>query len=97
MATYVFLFQFTNQGIQGFRDSPKRADATAKLIEKFGGKMTSIVWTMGPYDGVFTAELPDDDVATAVALEVCSHGDIRTTTLRGFDRQAYMNLVGKLS
>ena len=96
MGTYVFLFQFTPQGMRDFRDSPKRAEATAQAIQKLGGKMTSIVWTMGPYDGLITAELPDDDAATAIALHTCSLGNIRTTTLRAFDREAFAKLIGKL-
>src|SRR4051812_33905731 len=96
MGVYVFLFKFTDQGIREFKDSPRRAEATAATIEKLGGKLKSILWTMGQYDGLFTAELPNDEAAAAVAFSVSSSGFIKTTTLRGFDREEFSKLVAKL-
>jgi uncharacterized protein with GYD domain len=87
MPTYVTLANFTDQGIRNYADSPKRAKAFTDLVEQAGGEVKNLVWTMGAYDVVAITEAPDDVTATAVALKVASLGNIRTTTLRGFDME----------
>ena len=85
MPTYVSLVNFTDQGIRNFKDTPKRAQAFSDLVEQMGGKLTGIYWTLGAYDAVAITEAPDDETAFAAALKVSSLGNVRTTTLRGFD------------
>jgi len=40
-------------------------------------------------------EAPDDETATASALATGSHGNVRTTTLRAFDREEAKGIVGR--
>jgi uncharacterized protein with GYD domain len=95
MATYVSLVNWTEQGIKGFRDAPARADAAAKLASKHGGSITSILWTIGPYDLVGVSEFPDDESATAFALELGSAGNIRTTTMRAFGAEEVGAIIAR--
>ena len=97
MANYVMLINFTEQGIQNFKDTEDRADAAASRLEELGGKLKDIYWTVGPYDIVLAAEAPDDETMTAFALEVSSLGNVRTTTLRAFDRDEIGAIIGKVS
>ncbi len=95
MATFVSLVNWTEQGIKNFRDTAKRADAFAELVKKRGGSVKGIWWTLGEYDVVAVTEAPDDETATAVLLELGSLGNVRTQTLRAFDRDEIQRIVAK--
>ena len=95
MATYVTLANFTDQGIRNFSDTTKRAKAFMELVDQMGGEVKSIVWTMGAYDLVTITEAPDDETATAVALKVAALGNVRTTTLRGFNMEEIQEIIEK--
>jgi uncharacterized protein with GYD domain len=95
MATYVSLVNFTDQGMRNYTDSPKRAVAFKEMVEEMGGTVKEIVWTMGAYDVVAIIELADDETATAAALKISSLGNVRTTTLRGFDMEEMEEIIQK--
>ena len=97
MASYVTLANFTDQGIRNFQDTPRRAKAFQDLVEQSGGKVTAMLWTMGVYDVVAMVEAPDDETATAVALKVSSLGNVRTTTLRGFNLEEMEGIIKSAS
>jgi len=50
MATYIVLFNFTDQGIRNVKQSPERGKAAIAASEKLGIKTKDIYWTMGAYD-----------------------------------------------
>ncbi|HEY7469210.1 MAG TPA: GYD domain-containing protein [Acidimicrobiia bacterium] len=93
MATYVTLANFTDQGVRNFSDTPKRAQAFMDLVAEMGGRVKEICWTMGVYDVVAIVEAPDDETATAAALKVSALGNVRTTTLRGFDLDEMKGII----
>lgn len=95
MATFVGLVNWTDQGIRNFKDTAKRADAFTQLVERHGGKVKEIWWTLGEYDIVAVAEAPDDETWTALALELGSLGYVRTQTLRAFDRTEIERIIAK--
>ena len=97
MATFVSLINWTDQGVKNFRDTAKRADAFGELMEKRGGSVKGIYWTLGEYDLVAITEAPDAETATAALLEVGSLGNIRTTTLQAFDREGIQRIINKTS
>ncbi len=97
MATYVSLVNYTDQGIRTVKETLDRADAAAEMMEQLGGKMKEVYWTLGPYDVVTLVEAPDDETATALALAAGSRGNVRTTTLRAFDRDEVKGIIGKIS
>ncbi|HEX9123070.1 MAG TPA: GYD domain-containing protein [Actinomycetota bacterium] len=95
MATYVHLVNFTDQGIKNFRESAKRADAFAELVQKNGGTLKDIYWTLGEYDIVVITEAPDSETATAVLLQLAALGNVRTATMEAFDREAFDRILAK--
>ena len=97
MAKYVTLINWTEQGVQAFKDTLDRAEAARSLAERLGGSLTTVYWTVGPYDIVAIAEFPDDETATAFALGSSSQGNIRTTTLRAFDAEEMRHIVDRAS
>jgi uncharacterized protein with GYD domain len=51
---------------------------------------------MGAYDAVFTADGPDDDSMTALAVSMGSIGNIRTQTMRAFSADEMKRILDKL-
>ena len=97
MPTYVALLNFTDQGIRTVRDTLDRAERAAELGEqKYGARIEQIYWTVGPYDIVLIIEAPDDESATAFLLEAGSMGNIRSTTLRAYDREEMRGIIERL-
>lgn len=95
MAIFVSLVNWTDQGIAGFKDTSKRVDAVEQTLAKHGGRIRDMYWTIGPYDVVAVIEAPDDESATAALLEIGARGNVRTTTLRGFDRAEMEAIISK--
>lgn len=93
MPTYVALANWTDQGIAEFKASTKRADAFAKVLQQAGGKLRDIHWTIGPYDIVAIADVPDDETMTAALLQLGALGNIRTTTLRAFSKREFADIA----
>ena len=93
MATYVVLFNWTDQGIKSFQESPARVEAAAKELEKDEVRIKSIFWTIGPHDLVAIIKAPSDEKLTSALLKLGAQGNIRTTTLRAFDREEFAQLI----
>lgn len=96
MATFILLCNFTDQGIRNVKDSVKRADAVKEAAQKAGVQMKDIMWTLGGYDLVVTFEAPDDAAMTAFALTVGSAGNVRTHTMRAFNRAEMSAILSKM-
>jgi uncharacterized protein with GYD domain len=97
MNKYVILWKFTEKGIANVQASPDRAEAFGAAARKFGAKVETMLWTVGPYDGVAIVEAPDDESVSALALATGKLGNISTCTLRGYDMAAFRKIVGKLA
>jgi uncharacterized protein with GYD domain len=95
MSTYVSLLNWTDQGIRNVKETLQRADSASELAQKHGGSL-QVYWTVGPYDLVCLIEAPDDESAIAFLLEVSSAGNIRTTTLRAYDREEMSGILERL-
>ena len=95
MATYVNLIKFTEQGIRNFKETVSRAEKYWGAVKAAGGRMIQEVWTLGEYDMIALFEAPDDETAAALALQACSLGNVRTTTLRAFTAVEMQRIVSK--
>ena len=96
MPTYISPLNFTDQGIRTVKDTPDRAQRAAETAEKHGARFEQLYWTVGPYDIVTIIEAPDDESATAALLEISSWGNIRTTTLRAYNREEMSSILERL-
>jgi uncharacterized protein with GYD domain len=96
MPTYVSLINWTDEGIRTVRETLDRADKFEELAQKHGASLEQVYWTVGPYDIVAIIEAPDDESATAVLLEGSTLGNIRTTTLRAYDRDQMSGIIQRL-
>jgi uncharacterized protein with GYD domain len=86
MATYVVLFNWTDQGIKSFKDSPSRVDAANEAWADLGVRVESIYWTIGAYDLVGIMEAPDDAALTSALLRLAAVGNVRSTSMRALSR-----------
>ena len=96
MPTYVTLINWSDQGIRNVRETLDRAAKADELAQKYGARFGQLYWTVGPYDIVATIEAPDDESATAFLLELGSLGNVRTTTLRAYDREEMSGIIERL-
>jgi uncharacterized protein with GYD domain len=96
MPTYVILANYTHQGIQTIKDSPKRVDGVRKMIKEMGGDLKEFYLTLGQYDFVAVAEAPSDEVVAKVLLAVGSAGNVRTITLKAFPEADFRKIVAGL-
>jgi uncharacterized protein with GYD domain len=85
MTTYVTLINWTDQGIKNFKDTTHRAQEFTNSVEKVGGQVRELLWTVGEYDIVCVVDFPNDEAATASLLQVGAMGNIRTKTMRAFN------------
>jgi uncharacterized protein with GYD domain len=96
MATYIVLAHFSDQGIRGVKDSPKRADAFKALAKKAGANVKELYWTLGSYDIVAIVEAPDVETITAIGLSIGKLGNARTETLRAFSKAEMAAILNKV-
>jgi uncharacterized protein with GYD domain len=96
MPTYVVLMNWTDQGVKTARDTVQRRDQAEALAQRHATSIEQVYWTVGPYDLVTIVEAPDDESATAMLLELGTAGNLRTTTLRAYDREEMSRIIERL-
>jgi uncharacterized protein with GYD domain len=96
MSTYIILINYTDQGIRNIKDSPKRLDASKKMLKDMGGEVKEFYLTMGSYDIAIVVNAPSDAVIAKFALATGSLGNVRTTTLTAFPEAEYRKIIGEL-
>ena len=97
MATYILLANFTDQGIRNVKESTKRAEAFREMAKKLGVTVKEIYWTLGQYDVVVSLEAPDAATVTALSLNLCALGNVRTQTLAAFSADEMDRILGKMT
>jgi len=95
MSHYIILINFTDQGIKNVQDSPKRAEAFKSAVEKKGGKVINLYYTLGKHDIVATP--PNDEAISSVLYVTGSLGNVRTKTLKAFPMSEAAKIIEKLS
>jgi uncharacterized protein with GYD domain len=97
VATYIVLCHFSDQGIRGVKDSPKRAKAFKAQAKKAGVNVKAFYWTLGSYDMVSIIEAPNVETITALGLSVGKLGNVRTETLPAFDNAEMAAILKKVA
>lgn len=96
MPTYIVLANWTEEGIQNIKESPKRLNMAKKAFKAAGARLKTFTMTMGRYDMVVVAEAPDDETIARLALAIGAGGAVRTETLRAFTEAEYRKIVTSL-
>ena len=80
MAQFMVQFAYTAGAWAALSKNPTdRAKAFGSLVKKMGGKLGSLHYTMGDFDGVAIFEAPDDATAMAIVVAAARPGHLRTT------------------
>ena len=96
MATYISLWNFSDQGIRAVKDTTKRAGIMKEMAQKAGVTVKDIYWTLGTYDGVVLFEAPNEEAVAALGLALGALGNVRTQTVRAFSVDEMNGVLGKL-
>lgn len=97
MTTYVSLINWTDQGIENFRETTHRAQDFSKLVESAGGTVRELLWTVGEYDIICIADFPGEEAGVAALLKVSSAGSIRSSTMRAFNSEEMAGIIRRTS
>jgi uncharacterized protein with GYD domain len=96
VATYISLWNFSDQGIRAVKDTTKRAGIMKEMAQKAGVTVKDIYWTLGTYDGVVLFEAPNEEAVAALGLALGALGNVRTQTVRAFSLDEMNGVLGKL-
>jgi uncharacterized protein with GYD domain len=97
MATYLVLFNFTQQGIQKIKDLPTRVEQARQVFKGQGATVREFYAVLGAdFDTLFIAQAPNDEAIAKAALAVSALGNVRTRTVRAFDEGEAGRLVSGL-
>jgi uncharacterized protein with GYD domain len=96
MATYVTLYNFTDQGIRDIKDTVKRVEAAKKVAKNFGVTIKEALWTQGQCDLVVISETSDEVSANALMLSTLKLGNVRGTTMHAFTAAEMEKILAKV-
>jgi uncharacterized protein with GYD domain len=96
MPTYISLLRYTQLGIANIKQGPTRLDAAKQAYRKAGGELKAFYLTLGQYDAIAIAELPDDTALAKIALSLGALGNIRTESMRAFQETEFRKIIAEL-
>jgi uncharacterized protein with GYD domain len=96
MATYVTLYNFTEQGLRDIKGTVKRLEANRKAASEAGITFKEVLWLEGAYDLMVVVEAPDEKAAIARGLSVAKQGYVRGQTLRAFSAADMAKILEKV-
>lgn len=81
MAKYLFRAKYTQAGVAGLlkEGGSSRREALRQTIEGMGGTLHDLFYAFGDWDLFLVTELPDDETATAVSLNISAAGALEVT------------------
>jgi uncharacterized protein with GYD domain len=96
MLPYILLMKLTDQGIKDIKNVGEGIEEGIKVWQEMGGKFIGFYAVIGEYDYVAIGEAPSDQAAMTFALRLSSQGNVRTTTLKAFTKEEFVEMLEKL-
>jgi uncharacterized protein with GYD domain len=93
---FILSMSFTDQGIRGIKDAPKRAQAARELAKKVGVEIKQVYLTSGEFDLLVIVETPNGDNMAKFALALGMQGNVHTRTARAWTQDEFQKLVSEL-
>jgi uncharacterized protein with GYD domain len=93
---FIVSLNWTEQGIRGIKEAPKRAQNARDLAKKMGIEIKEIYLTSGDSDLVAILDSPNGDNVAKFALAIGSQGSVRSRTCRAWTQTEYMKLISEL-
>jgi uncharacterized protein with GYD domain len=80
MAIFITQGRFTREYLKSGLAKPEdRQAAISRLCEQAGGKLLNLYFTLGQYDFIIIAEMPDAQAASLISLVAAAGGGIENT------------------
>jgi uncharacterized protein with GYD domain len=97
MPQYMLQFSYNAEAMAALSKSPvDRTESVAALAKKMGGKLVSLMYTMGEFDGVAIIEAPDDVAGMATIIAASAPGHLkRTQTTRLYTSAEFVAALKK--
>ena len=74
----------------------ERVESASEMAQsKHGVNLERIYWTVGAHDLVAVLDAPDVESVSAFLLDVAAAGNVRSTTMRAFDRDEMAAILGR--
>ena len=96
MPMFILSLGWTDQGIRGVKDAPRRSQAAKELASKVGVEIKQIYLTSGDDDLLLIVDTPDGDNVAKFALALSSLGNVRTRTSRAWPEPEFHKLISEL-
>ena len=96
MSLYVVLVNWTDQGARNVKDTVKRGEAFVAAAKQYNCKVRELLWTMGSYDAVAIVEAPNDEAMSTLSLSTAMQGNVRTLTMRAYEKDAFAKVIAGL-
>lgn len=96
MPTFMLSLNWTDQGIKGIKDAPKRIQAGRELAKKVGVEIRHLYLTAGGTDLVLFVDAPMGDNIAKFALALGSAGNVHTRTGRAWTEAEFLKIVSEL-
>jgi uncharacterized protein with GYD domain len=96
MPMFILSLGWTDQGIRGVKDAPKRSQAAKELAGKVGVEIKQIYLTSGDDDLLLIVDTPNGDNVAKFALALSSLGNVRTRTSRAWPEPEFHKLISEL-
>jgi uncharacterized protein with GYD domain len=97
MPVYMFQFAYSADAWAALVRKPEDRTAAVEAIAKsVGGRLVSLFYHMGDYDGTAILEAPDDVAANAAIMATVASGAIRASrTTRLYSPKELVEILGK--
>src|SRR5436309_14368739 len=96
MPTFVLALNWTDQGIRGVKEAPKRSHAAKDLAKKLGVEIKQVYLTSGEHDLLLIVESATGDNVAKFALATGALGNVRTSTVRAWSESEWHKLISEL-
>jgi uncharacterized protein with GYD domain len=96
MPLFIVTINWTDQGIRGVKDAPKRSRAARELASKLGVDIKQIYLTSGDSDLLAIMEAPSGDNIAKLAMAIGAQGNVRTRTARAWTEAEFQKLIAEL-
>jgi uncharacterized protein with GYD domain len=96
MPTFILSLNWTDQGIRGVKDAPKRSEAARQLAKKVGVEIKQVFLTSGDSDLLLIVDTPNGDNVAKFAMALGGLGNVRSRTARAWSEPEFAKLISEL-
>jgi uncharacterized protein with GYD domain len=96
MSIFVTLWKYTKDGLVDMKKTPQRFEVVKKLINDAGGKLIATYGLIGEYDVLTIIDMPDEKIASATILKICSKGRVIPMTMAALSIEDFLKITEEL-